>query len=141
MGHQVLQGGGGKQGDLMPGLYALEHARTARRSPRPALPTGRRLVGVSGRCLHHVPAGAHTPRLASHELRVPSGQRPGTPWQNPWITEHTPELLSQARTAEATRSSEAKQKRNQAKGSARKDRIKWIHDQLVADPGPPLANS
>ena len=48
----------------------------------------------------------------------------------PWITEHTHDLLSQARTAEATCSSEAKQKRN----SARKDRIKWIHDQFVADP-------
>ena len=52
----------------------------------------------------------------------------------PWITEHILELLSQARTAEATCSSEAKQKRNQAKRSARKDRIKWIHDQLVNDP-------
>ena len=52
----------------------------------------------------------------------------------PWISEHTLDLLSQARTAEANGSSEAKQKRNQAKRSARKDRIKWIHDQLIADP-------
>ena len=49
----------------------------------------------------------------------------------PWITEQTLDLLSQARTAEATCISEAKQKRNQAASSARKDRIKWIHDQLV----------
>ena len=52
----------------------------------------------------------------------------------PWITEHTVELLTQARTAEATCSPQAKQKRNQAKRSARKDRIKSVHDQLVADP-------
>ena len=52
----------------------------------------------------------------------------------PWISEHTLALLSQARTEEDGGSSEAEQKRNQAKPSARKDRIKWTHDQLVADP-------
>ena len=60
-------------------------ARPTRRPPRPALPASPagRIVCVSGRCLHHIPSGAHTSGLASRaDVVVPSRQRPGTPWEN-----------------------------------------------------------
>ena len=52
----------------------------------------------------------------------------------PWITEHTLTALRAARSAEANNDPDAKKLRNQAKRSARKDRIKWAHEQLLADP-------
>ena len=52
----------------------------------------------------------------------------------PWITEHTLTALRAARSAEANNDPDAKKLRNQAKRSARKDRIKWVHEQLLADP-------
>ena len=42
--------------------------------------------------------------------------------------------LAPARKAKATGSPDSKQKRNLAKCSARKDKIKWIRDQLTSDP-------
>ena len=46
--------------------------------------------------------------------------------RKPWITETTLTLLAEA-------VEDAKLKRNQAKRSARKDKINWIHDQLTGD--------
>ena len=54
--------------------------------------------------------------------------------KKPWITDNTLTLLDRARRAEATQSQDTKTLRNQAKRAARKDRIKWIHDQLQEDP-------
>ena len=52
----------------------------------------------------------------------------------PWITEATLEALHVARVAEANNDQDAKKLRNQAKRSAKKDRVKWVHEQLLADP-------
>ena len=49
--------------------------------------------------------------------------------RKPWITETTLTLLAEARAATAQDVEDAKLKRNQAKRSARKDKINWIHDQ------------
>ena len=50
--------------------------------------------------------------------------------RKPWITEATLTLLAEARAATAQDAEDAKLKRNQAKRSARKDKINWIHDQF-----------
>ena len=49
----------------------------------------------------------------------------------PWITDATLEALAKARLAEASQDHNAKQLRNQAKRSARRDRINWVHDRLL----------
>ena len=54
--------------------------------------------------------------------------------KKPWITDHTLTLLESAKKAEAQQDDNLRLLRNQAKRAARKDRIKWIHDQLQADP-------
>ena len=51
----------------------------------------------------------------------------------PWITQSTLEALDRARKLEATQDHNAKQARNQAKRSARKDRVQWIHARLQED--------
>ena len=53
--------------------------------------------------------------------------------RKPWTTETTLTLLAEARAATAQDAEDAKLKRNQAKRSARKDKINWIHDQLTGD--------
>ena len=53
--------------------------------------------------------------------------------RKPWITETTLTLLAEARAATAQDAEDAKLKRNQAKTSAQKDKINWIHDQLTGD--------
>ena len=53
--------------------------------------------------------------------------------RRPWISEDTLQLLADARTAEADHAADAKTKKNQAKRSARKDKIRWVHDQLTQD--------
>ena len=55
--------------------------------------------------------------------------------KKPWITDATLAALQEARAAEAEATPHAKSLRNKAKRLARKDRIKWIHDRLVQDPG------
>ena len=52
----------------------------------------------------------------------------------PWITEATLQALAAARVAEAEGDTAAKQLRNQAKRLAKKDRVKWVHEQLLRDP-------
>ncbi|CAE7565271.1 Pol [Symbiodinium natans] len=52
----------------------------------------------------------------------------------PWIKDHTLQLLAQARAAQAEGREDWKTQRNKAKRAARKDRIDWVHDQLLADP-------
>ena len=54
--------------------------------------------------------------------------------RTPWITRETLQLLDQARKAEAAQSDDAKTLRNKAKRSARKDRVNWVHAQLLQDP-------
>ena len=54
--------------------------------------------------------------------------------RKPWISEETLEQLSAARVAEANSDHTARLHFNQAKCSAKKDKVKWIHDQLLADP-------
>ena len=54
--------------------------------------------------------------------------------RNPWITDETLRSLAAARAAQANGSDNWKQLRNQAKRAARKDRVKWVHDQLLDDP-------
>ena len=54
--------------------------------------------------------------------------------RTPWVTDHTLDLLQEARTAEAQGDHDAKHKRNRAKRSARKDRVQWVHQQLLEDP-------
>ena len=67
---------------------------------------------------------------ASKQAFQPYERKP----RKPWVTDHTLQLLEQAKRAEAAQEDDAKQKRNVAKRSARKDRINWIHDQLESDP-------
>ena len=55
--------------------------------------------------------------------------------KKPWITDATLTALQEARAAEAEATPHAKSLRNKAKRLVRKDRIKWIHDRLVQDPG------
>ena len=52
----------------------------------------------------------------------------------PWITDNTLTALRQAREAQSAMSDNWKQLRNQAKRLARRDRVKWVHDQIQADP-------
>ena len=52
----------------------------------------------------------------------------------PWISDATLEALAMARTAEAEGAHEAKTLRNAAKRSARRDRVAWVHEQLLQDP-------
>ena len=52
----------------------------------------------------------------------------------PWIREATLRALAQARVAQAEQSEDWKKLRNQAKRLARKDRVHWVHEQLLADP-------
>ena len=54
--------------------------------------------------------------------------------RNPWITDETLRSLAAARAAQANGADNWKQLRNQAKRAARKDRVKWVHDQLLDDP-------
>ena len=51
----------------------------------------------------------------------------------PWITDETLKALAEARLAEANQDHNAKHLRNIAKRSARKDRVRWIHNRLVQD--------
>ena len=67
---------------------------------------------------------------ASKQAFQPYERKP----RKPWVTDYTLQLLEQAKKAEAAQEDDAKHKRNVAKRSARKDRIKWIHDQLESDP-------
>ena len=53
--------------------------------------------------------------------------------KRPWITQPTLDALAAARRAEAAQDHNAKALRNQAKRSARKDRIEWIHKRLTED--------
>ena len=53
----------------------------------------------------------------------------------PWISNDTLRALEEARRSQASGSPNWKALRNQAKRLARKDRIHWIHEQLVSDPG------
>ena len=54
--------------------------------------------------------------------------------RKPWISEPTLRALAAARAASAADSTDWKSLRNMAKRLARKDRVKWIHDQLTLDP-------
>ena len=54
--------------------------------------------------------------------------------RKPWISEPTLRALAAARAASAADSTDWKSLRNMAKRLARKDRVKWIHDQLMLDP-------
>ena len=67
---------------------------------------------------------------ASKQTFQPYERKP----RKPWVTDHTLQLLEQAKSAEAAQEDDAKHKRNVAKRSAHKDRINWIHDQLESDP-------
>ena len=67
---------------------------------------------------------------AAKQVFSPYERRP----RKPWISDHTLALLEQAKKAESAQTEDAKSKRNAAKRAARKDRIKWIHAQLEADP-------
>ena len=53
----------------------------------------------------------------------------------PWISDNTLAALRHAREAQASMSDNWKQLRNNAKRLARRDRVKWVHDQIQADPG------
>ena len=54
--------------------------------------------------------------------------------RRPWITEPTLQKLAQARAVSANNEDNARQLLYQAKNSAKKDRVQWVHDQLLADP-------
>ena len=54
--------------------------------------------------------------------------------RKPWITENTLNKLAQARAASANGEDNAKTLLYQAKRSAKKNKVQWVHDQLLADP-------
>ena len=54
--------------------------------------------------------------------------------RTPWIQEATLLALERATQAEASGQEDATKLRNQAKRMARKDRVRWIHQQLASDP-------
>ena len=54
--------------------------------------------------------------------------------RRPWISQNTLDLLEKARHAEANQDHNSRHLRNQAKRSARKDRIHWIHAKLTEGP-------
>ena len=54
--------------------------------------------------------------------------------RTPWITDHTLQALAQARKAEAEQSDNWKELRNAAKRSAKRDRVQWVHRELLRDP-------
>ena len=71
---------------------------------------------------------------AMHEAAKQTFRKAKTIRAKPWISDLTLEALTSARKAEAEGLPEAKAKRNKAKRLARKDKIKWVHDQLTSDP-------
>ena len=66
---------------------------------------------------------------ASRQVFSPKEVRP----KRPWITQATLEALAKARKAEADQDHNAKSLRNAAKRSAKRDRVNWIHAQLLSD--------
>ena len=52
----------------------------------------------------------------------------------PWIQQETLHLLEQAKQAEANLDPNAKYLRLAAKRQAKKDRVAWVHNQLIRDP-------
>ena len=66
---------------------------------------------------------------ASRQVFSPQEVRP----RRPWITQATLEALAKARKAEADQDHNAKSLRNAAKRSAKRDRVNWIHAQLLSD--------
>ena len=54
--------------------------------------------------------------------------------RTPWIQDATLQALDAARKAQAMQADNYAQLRNTAKRMARKDRVKWVHDQLALDP-------
>ena len=54
--------------------------------------------------------------------------------RTPWITDHTLQALAQARKAEAEQADNWKELRNAAKRSAKRDRVQWVHRELLRDP-------
>ena len=54
--------------------------------------------------------------------------------RTPWITDHTLQALAQARKAEAEQANNWKELRNAAKRSAKRDRVQWVHRELLRDP-------
>ena len=52
----------------------------------------------------------------------------------PWLTDNTLRSLAEARAALANNEEDWKTKRNQAKRLARRGRVNWVHDQILADP-------
>ena len=70
-------------------------------------------------------------QVAARTLTPLKERTPG----RPWIADNTLQALRQAREAQAAMSENWKQLRNNAKRLARKDRVKWVHDQIQSDPG------
>ena len=79
----------------------------------------------------HSDAFAKALHAAAHQTFTPHTRVPRTPW----IQDATLQALDAARKAQAVQAENYKQLRNQAKRMARKDRVKWVHDQLAKDPG------
>ena len=71
---------------------------------------------------------------AMHEAAKQTFRKAKTIRARPWISGETLEALTAARQAEAEGEPSAKSKRNKAKRMAHKDKVKWVHDQLMNDP-------
>ena len=54
--------------------------------------------------------------------------------RTPWIQQETLHLLEKAKQAEASLDPQAKSLRLAAKRQAKKDRVTWVHNQLMRDP-------
>ena len=98
--------------------------------------TGGRTLTYQPVILPHSDHTATPDRLVTQMLKAastafsPSRFAPRTPW----ITTETLEKLRLAKQAIAEGATNAKQLLNHAKRQAKKDRVKWVHDQLLADP-------
>ena len=79
---------------------------------------------------------AHTEAFQAYTVKLMQAAKQHFPLalRNPWITDETLRSLAAARVAQANGADDWKQLRNQAKRAARKDRVKWVHDQLLGDP-------
>ena len=92
-----------------------------------AAPVGRRQVGQTTPPVANLAQGM----LDAAKQTFDFVRRPA---RKPWISQTTLEALAAARVAESERRDDARTLRNKAKRLAKKDRIRYIHEQLTEDP-------
>ena len=100
--------------------------------------SGGRSIPLPGRA-PEIDHPAHTEEFQAYTAKLVQTAKQHLPLvqrtlRNPWITDETLRSLAAARAAQANGADNWKQLRNQAKRAARRDRVKWVHDQLLDDP-------